>query len=48
MRHFLDLSDAGGDAIAALINDAQERKGAPTGPRGRRIAMHRSPATCWG
>ena len=23
MRHFLDLSDAGGDAIAAMINDAQ-------------------------
>ena len=28
MRHFLDLSDAGGDAIAAMINDAQHRKGA--------------------
>ena len=28
MRHFLDLSDAGGDAIAAMINDAQDRKGA--------------------
>ena len=26
MRHFLDLSDAGGDAIAAMINDAQDRK----------------------
>jgi ornithine carbamoyltransferase len=26
VRHFLDLSDAGGDAIAAMINDAQERK----------------------
>jgi len=25
-RHFLDLSDAGGDAIAAMINDAMERK----------------------
>ena len=25
-RHFLDLSDAGGDAIAAMINDAQDRK----------------------
>ena len=28
MRHFLDLSDAGGDAIAAMINDAQDRKAA--------------------
>lgn len=28
MRHFLDLSDAGGDALAAMINDAQDRKAA--------------------
>jgi ornithine carbamoyltransferase len=28
MRHFLDLSDAGGDAIAAMLNDAQDRKAA--------------------
>ncbi|WP_128891611.1 ornithine carbamoyltransferase [Erythrobacter sp. HKB08] len=27
-RHFLDLADAGGDAIAAMINDAQDRKAA--------------------
>ncbi|MBT2135127.1 ornithine carbamoyltransferase [Croceibacterium sp. LX-88] len=27
-RHFLDLSDAGGHAIAAMINDAQDRKAA--------------------
>lgn len=27
-RHFLDLSDAGGDAIAAMIGDAVERKAA--------------------
>lgn len=27
-RHFLDLSDAGGDAIAAMINDAMDRKSA--------------------
>lgn len=26
MRHFLDLSDAGGDAIAAMIGDAVDRK----------------------
>ncbi len=25
-RHFLDLSDAGSDALAAMINDAQDRK----------------------
>ena len=31
MRHFLDLSDAGGDAIAAMINDAQDRKAARLG-----------------
>ncbi|KRA81428.1 ornithine carbamoyltransferase [Altererythrobacter sp. Root672] len=28
VRHFLDLSDAGGHAIAAMINDAQDRKAA--------------------
>ena len=36
IRHFLDLSDAGGDAVAAMINDAQDRKAARKGlPRGR-------------
>jgi len=36
MRHFLDLSDAGGDALAAMINDAQDRKSARKGwPKGR-------------
>ena len=25
-RHFLDLSDAGGDAISAMLNDAIDRK----------------------
>lgn len=36
MRHFLNLSDAGGDAIAAMINDAQDRKAARQGwPKGR-------------
>jgi ornithine carbamoyltransferase len=28
VRHFLNLSDAGGDAIAAMLNDALERKAA--------------------
>jgi ornithine carbamoyltransferase len=28
LRHFLDLTDAGGNAIAAMINDAQDRKAA--------------------
>ena len=31
MRHFLDLTDASGDAIAAMINDAQDRKAARLG-----------------
>jgi len=31
LRHFLDLSDAGGDAIAAMINDAIDRKAARQG-----------------
>lgn len=31
LRHFLDLSDAGGDAIAAMLNDAQDRKAARSG-----------------
>jgi len=36
MRHFIDLADAGGDAIAAMINDAQDRKSARAGwPKGR-------------
>ncbi|MFM5923539.1 MAG: ornithine carbamoyltransferase [Novosphingobium sp.] len=49
-RHFLDLSDAGADALAAMINDAMERKsyrqdvpkGAPDGDAplaGRVLAM---------
>lgn len=34
-RHFLDLGDAGGDAIAAMLNDAIDRKAARAGlPRG--------------
>lgn len=36
IRHFRDLSDAGADAIAAMINDAIERKSARAGwPKGR-------------
>src|SRR4026207_623205 len=36
LRHFLDLSDAGGDAVGAMINDAQARKAARQGwPKGR-------------
>lgn len=31
LRHFLDLSDAGGDAIAAMLNDAIDRKRARSG-----------------
>jgi ornithine carbamoyltransferase len=35
MKHFLDLGDAGGDAIAAMINDAIDRKAARLGkPKG--------------
>jgi ornithine carbamoyltransferase len=35
MKHFLDLSDAGGDDIAAMINDAIDRKAARAGlPKG--------------
>ncbi|AKH43469.1 ornithine carbamoyltransferase [Altererythrobacter atlanticus] len=35
-RNFLDLSDAGGNAIAAMINDAQDRKAARANwPKGR-------------
>lgn len=36
IRHFLDLSDAGGDAIAAMIGDALDRKAARAAqPKGR-------------
>jgi ornithine carbamoyltransferase len=36
MRHFLNLADAGPDAVAAMINDAIDRKAARAGfPRGR-------------
>lgn len=35
-RHFLNLSDAGGDAIAAMLNDALDRKAARSGlPKGQ-------------
>lgn len=35
LRHFLDLSDAGGDAIAAMLGDAIDRKAARAGwPKG--------------
>jgi ornithine carbamoyltransferase len=36
VRHFLNLADAGGEAIAAIINDAQKRKSARAGwPKGQ-------------
>ncbi len=36
LRHFLNLSDAGGDAVAAMIGDALDRKKArATWPKGR-------------
>ncbi|MFA5969434.1 MAG: ornithine carbamoyltransferase [Sphingomonas sp.] len=36
MRHFLNLADAGPDAVAAMINDAIDRKAARTGfPKGK-------------
>ena len=36
LRHFLDLSDAGGNAIAAMINDAIDRKAARAAwPKGK-------------
>jgi ornithine carbamoyltransferase len=36
LRHFLSLSDAGGDSIAAMINDAIDRKSARAGfPKGK-------------
>jgi ornithine carbamoyltransferase len=36
LRHFLDLGDAGGDAIAAMLGDAIDRKAARQGqPKGR-------------
>jgi ornithine carbamoyltransferase len=42
VRHFLNLADAGGEAIAAILNDAQERKSARAGwPKGRADA-HRA------
>ena len=36
MRHFLNLADAGGEGIAAILNEAQERKEARAGwPKGQ-------------
>ncbi|MBU6267586.1 MAG: ornithine carbamoyltransferase [Sphingomonadales bacterium] len=36
VRHFLNLSDAGGDAVAAMLNDALARKQARSGwPKGK-------------
>lgn len=41
IKHFLDLSDAGGDALAAMIGDAIDRKGARAGgPKGQADADH--------
>ncbi|KUR73653.1 ornithine carbamoyltransferase [Novosphingobium fuchskuhlense] len=38
-RHFLSLSDAGGDALAAILGDAMDRKAARRGyPKGRHDA----------
>jgi ornithine carbamoyltransferase len=34
-RHFLNLSDAGGDAVAAMLNDALDRKAARARGQGR-------------
>ena len=35
-RHFVDLADAGGDAIAAMIADALDRKAVRIGwPKGK-------------
>ncbi|NLR69325.1 ornithine carbamoyltransferase [Novosphingobium sp. ERN07] len=35
-RHFLNLTDAGGDAVAAMLNDAIDRKAARSGlPKGK-------------
>jgi ornithine carbamoyltransferase len=36
VKHFLNLADAGGEAIAAILNDAQDRKAARAGwPKGQ-------------
>ena len=36
LRHFVDLKDAGGDAIAVILGDAMDRKGARAGwPKGQ-------------
>jgi len=36
MRHFLNLSNAGGEAIAAILNEAMERKEKRAGwPKGK-------------
>ena len=36
LRHFIDLKDAGGDSIAAILGDAMDRKGARAGwPKGQ-------------
>lgn len=36
LKHFLNLTDAGGDAIAAMLNDALDRKSARAGqPKGK-------------
>ena len=35
-RHFLNLADAGGDAVATILNDAMTRKQARDGlPKGQ-------------
>ena len=41
-RHFLNLADAGGDAIAAMLNDAIDRKAARQGHKQRDASNHTS------
>lgn len=39
LKHFLNLTDAGSDAIAAMLNDALDRKSARAGQPDRKSVV---------
>ncbi len=48
MRHFLNLTDAGADGVAAMLDDAMTaRRRGPAGRRGASMPTHRWPVMCW-
>jgi ornithine carbamoyltransferase len=48
LRHFLNLADAGPEALRAILADAGTRKQARASwPKGASMPMRRWPTACW-